>query len=264
MRAARDAGSPVSDAGEISVKWGLDSLRHLDPAPLLDLLWPRACEACGKPAGAAAKYLCWDCLASLPVIEAPFCSRCGDPVEGEITRDYICSFCVDRAPAFDQARSAVRFRASVKDVLHRFKYSHATFLDKDLATLLHACVRTHYSHERFDAITFVPLHPAKERSRTYNQARLLADRLAGMMDIPLARGCLTRARETGTQTHLSMRERARNMAGAFEARCPDWIKGRNFLLVDDVMTTGATVNEISRTLKAAGASKVCVVTVARG
>jgi ComF family protein len=149
-------------------------------------------------------------------------------------------------------------------VLHHFKYSHATHLDKDLATVLHACVRTHYSHERFDAVIFVPLHPAKERSRTYNQARLLAGRLADMMDITLARGCLVRTRETGTQTHLGMKDRARNMADAFEPRCPEWIGGRSFLLVDDIMTTGATVNEISRTLKAAGATKVCVVTVARG
>lgn len=246
------------------MKWVRDSLGHLAPAPLLDLIWPRSCAACGKPAGDAARYLCWDCLATLPVIEAPFCSCCGDPVEGEITRDYICSFCVDRAPSFDCARSAIRFRGAVKEVLHGFKYSNATHLEQDLATLLHACVRTHFSQERFDAVTFVPLHPAKERVRTYNQARLLAGRLAGLMEIPLARGSLTRLRETGTQTHLSMKERARNVAGAFAVRCPEWVEGRSFLLVDDVMTTGATVNEISRVLKSAGASKVCVATVARG
>lgn len=239
-------------------------LRHLHPGPVLDLLWPRSCEACGKPAGEAARYLCWDCLSALPVIEAPFCCRCGDPVEGDITRDYICSLCVDRAPAFDRARSAIRFRGGIKDVLHRFKYSQATHVDHDLAVLMHACVRTHYGNECFDAVTFVPLHPAKERTRTYNQARLLAGRLSRMMGVPLARGCLSRVRETGTQTHLNMRERARNVAGAFAVRCPEWVAGRSFLLVDDVMTTGATVAEISRLLKEAGASRVCVVTVARG
>lgn len=264
MRARGHAGSVVPDAGEVSVRWGRDIFRRLAPGSLLDLVWPRSCEACGAPAGEVARYLCWDCLASLPVINLPFCSRCGDPVDGEITRDYICSFCVDRAPAFDRARSAIRFRGPVREVLHRFKYSHATYLDKDLATLLHACVRAEYGRERFDAVTFVPLHPSKERSRTYNQASLLAGRLAGMMDIPLARGCLKRIRETGTQTHLSMKERARNVAGAFVACCPEWIEGRSFLLVDDVMTTGATVSEISRVLKSAGASRVCVITVARG
>jgi len=149
-------------------------------------------------------------------------------------------------------------------VLHRFKYSNATHLTADLASLLHACVNIHYTREKFDAVSFVPLHPAKERARTYNQARLLAGHLAGLMGLPLAGGCLSRIRETGTQTRLNMRARTKNVANAFQADCPEWIEGRNFLLVDDVMTTGATVSEISRELKAAGAGRVCVVTVARG
>jgi len=233
-------------------------------APLLDLIWPRACEVCGKAAGQAGKYLCWDCLSALPLIHPPFCTLCGDPVDGEITRDYICSLCVDRKPAFDHARSALRFKGGIKDVLHRFKYSNATHMAADLATLLSACVRTHYNRECFDAVSFVPLHPVKERSRTYNQARLLAGHLAGIMGLPLAGGCLSRIRQTGTQTRLNMKARMKNVAEAFRADCPEWIEGKNFLLVDDVMTTGATVAEISREMKSAGAGRVCVVTVARG
>lgn len=236
----------------------------MNPGVLLDFLWPRACEACGRPAGAAGRYLCWDCLAALPAIALPFCSRCGDPVEGAITRGYVCSLCVDRAPAFDLARSAIRFRGAAPELLHRFKYGHATHLAADLAGLLDACARAHYADERFDAVTFVPLHPVKERERTYNQARLLAERLARRRRLLLAPGVLERTRATGTQTRLTMRERARNVAGAFAAVCPAWTRGRAFLLVDDVMTTGATVNEAARVLKSAGARRVCVVTVARG
>lgn len=219
---------------------------------------------CSRPAGESARYLCWDCLASLPVIEPPFCSRCGDPVEGHITRGYVCSLCVDRAPAFDVARSVVRFRGGVKDVLHRFKYSHAVHLAGDLAALMKAGITTHYSQEQFDAVCFIPLHPAKERCRTYNQAGLLAGSLARRLGIPLARGCLARVRETGTQTRLNLRERARNVYEAFEVECPEWVRGRNLLLVDDVMTTGATVNEAARVLKRAGCGRVCVMTAARG
>ena len=167
-------------------------------------------------------------------------------------------------PAFDQARSALRFKGGIKDVLHGFKYSNATHMAFDLATLLHACVQTHYANDPFDAVSFVPLHPAKDRSRTYNQARLLAENLARLMNLPLACGCLARIRETGTQTRLNMRARAKNVAGAFQPECPQWIEGRNFLLVDDVMTTGATISECSRVLKEAGAARVCAVTVARG
>lgn len=233
-------------------------------AALLDLVWPRVCEICGGSPGLAGEYLCWDCLRGLPLIAAPYCQWCGDPVEGAITRDYVCSLCVDRKPAFDRARSAVRFKGGIKEVLHRFKYSNATHVAGDLAAVLHACVNAHYAHEPFDAVCFVPLHPAKERARTYNQARLLAGKLAKLMGLPLAGGCLVRVRETTSQTRLDMRARARNVAHAFEPDCPEWIQGRNFLLVDDVMTTGATVGAVSRELKAAGAGRVCVVTVARG
>ncbi|MEI8351595.1 MAG: ComF family protein [bacterium] len=239
-------------------------LGALNPEPLLDLFWPRSCEICSRPAGRAARYLCWDCLASLPVIEPPYCSRCGDPVEGDISRGYVCSLCVDRTPAFDLARSAVRFRGGIKEVLHRFKYSQAVHLARDLATLLQAGIATHYRQERFDAVCFVPLHPARERSRTYNQARLLAGRVARLLELPLACGCLARVRETGTQTRLNLRERARNVHEAFKVDCPEWVRGRNFLLIDDVMTTGATVNEAARVLKRAGCGRVCVMTAARG
>ena len=239
-------------------------LRRFHPGPLLDLVWPRSCELCGRPAGEAARFLCWDCLSALPLVGQPFCVRCGDPVDGAITRDYVCSTCVERAPAFDLARSALRFRGGIKDLLHRFKYSHATYLDRDLAVLMHACVRTNFGGECFDAVAFVPLHRVKERARTYNQARLLAGRLAGLMNVPLAPGCLARERETATQTHLNMHERARNVKGAFSVPHPGWIEGRNILLVDDVMTTGATVNEVAAVLKRAGSGRICVVTVARG
>lgn len=237
---------------------------RISAGPLLDLIWPRDCELCGARPGRTGHYVCWDCLSVLPLIQPPFCSVCGDPVEGAITRDYVCSLCVDRTPGFDQARSAVRFKGGIKDVLHRFKYANATHMTSDLSALLHACVTTHYAHEPFDAVGFVPLFPAKERSRTYNQAKLLAQHLARRMKLPLAGGCLQRIRETGTQTRLNMKARAENVAHAFQACCPQWIEGRHFLLVDDVMTTGATVSEISRELKAAGARRVCVVTVARG
>jgi ComF family protein len=234
-------------------------LRHA-----LDLLWPRVCEGCGGSVVGISRHLCWDCMATLPLIEAPFCARCGDPVQGAITRDFICSACVDRPPAFERARSAVRFRGPIKDVLHRFKYSAATHVSRDLATLLHACARTHYGHDYIDAVTYVPLHAVKQRTRTYNQARLLAGDLASLMRVPLADGCLARERPTATQTRLSARERVHNVRGAFVTRNARWTHGRRFLLVDDVMTTGATVAECSRVLMEAGAAAVYVVTVARG
>ncbi len=229
-----------------------------------DLVWPRHCECCGGMPDAGGRFLCWDCRSRLPLIDPPYCSRCGDPVPGCISHDYLCSLCTAREPGFDAARSAVRFRGEVKDWLHRFKYSHATHLAHDLGALLAAVVRVHYGKEEPDAVTYVPLHPVKERMRTYNQSRLLAAVLAYELKIPLARGCLERVRDTGSQTHLTARQRGANVAGAFLARYPEWVESRRFLLVDDVMTTGATVNECAKALKDAGAARVVVATVARG
>lgn len=230
----------------------------------LDLLWARHCEVCGTLVGEMSRYLCWDCLAALPVIRLPFCTCCGDPVEGAITQGYLCSACVDRPPAFDAARSAVRFRGAIKDVLHRFKYASTTHVSRDLASLLAACVAAQYGRVIFDAVTYVPLHPTKQRARTYNQARLLAGDLAGLLHKPLADRCLVRVRDTATQTRLTARERAENVCGAFAVRHPSWTYGRRLLLVDDVMTTGSTLREVARVLKEAGAATVHVVTVARG
>jgi ComF family protein len=231
---------------------------------LLDLVWPRVCEGCGQPMGAAPGHVCWDCRAGLPLIEHPYCSQCGDPVEGAISHDYRCAFCVDRAPAFVKARSAVRFRGVVPALLHRFKYGAATHLAPDLAGWLEACVGTEYPGEPFDAVAFVPLHPARERLRTYNQSALLAAGLGARLRLPVSAGCLRRVRPTDTQTHLSARQRAANVRGAFAVRNPAWVEGRRFLLVDDVMTTGVTVSECASVLKDAGAASVHVVTVARG
>lgn len=231
---------------------------------VLDLVWPRTCEACSRPVERAPGHLCWDCRAGLPLVQWPFCAQCGDPVEGAVTHEFRCAFCSGHAPAFVKARSAVRFRGIVPGLLHRFKYGGATHLAPDLAGWMEACVRTEYPREPFDAIAFVPLYAARQRHRTYNQAALLAHALGKRLGLPVAQGCLQRRRDTGTQTHLSARARAANVRGAFAARHPGWIDGRRFLLVDDVMTTGATLAEVAGVLKASGAASVHVVTVARG
>jgi len=231
---------------------------------LLDVAFPRVCAACGGPAGEEALHVCWSCLHGLDLIQAPYCELCGDPYEGAIRHEFRCGFCVDRRPRFERARSAARYRGALRPLLHAFKYGGASHLAPDLARLLQACVQVHYGAERIDAVTCVPLHAVKERSRTYNQARLLAAELAPLLKRPLLPNCLRRVRATETQTHLSAGARARNVRGAFAAAQPQWIRGRCLLLIDDVMTTGATVAEAAGALRDAGATRVLVATVARG
>ena len=152
----------------------------------------------------------------------------------------------------------------MKQVMHAFKYEHACHLAGDLGGLLAGCVSAHYAGIPFDGITYVPLHSRKGRERSYNQARLLAVSAGRKLGLAIQHRCLRRIRGTQTQTRLSAEERKRNVRGAFKAMTPEWINGRRLLLVDDVMTTGATVNECAKVLMDAGAYSVHVVTVARG
>jgi len=209
-------------------------------------------------------HVCWQCLAKLTVVSPPFCKICGDPVEGVVNIEYTCSFCNNRRPFFDSARSAVRYSGPLEIAIQAFKYGGMTHLTSDFALLLFACVNTYYANIHFDIVTYVPLYPRKQRERTYNQSQLLAEALARKLKLPSKPPLLVRIRDTKTQTNLTAEQRSRNVHGAFDVRNRDWIEGKTILIVDDVMTTGATVNECARVLKQARASKVYVVTVGRG
>lgn len=231
---------------------------------LLDLLFPRCCGGCGGDADPGGGHLCWDCRAEWRPIGDPLCSRCGNPVEGRIDHVYTCFHCEQTEPLFDRARSAVRFEGGNTRLIRDFKYHHGLWLQEELADLLQACVQAHYGELTFDAVCAVPLHHLRLRERGFNQAALLAASLARRLRLPVQGRGLVRRRNTGTQTHLTARERLSNVKGAFGVRrSADW-RGRRLLLVDDVMTTGATVSACAGALKDAGAASVHVVTLARG
>lgn len=231
---------------------------------LLDLVYPRTCSGCGASLGEDAQHVCWNCRAALRPIAPPHCARCGNPLEGRVDHAYICYHCTQMQPAFDLARSAVRFEGVAATLIHQFKYHGALWLQDDLTDLLEACVQVHYSGVPAEAVCAVPLHPARQRERGYNQARVLAAALAARLRLPFWPRVIGRPRPTVTQTHLTARERLSNVTGAFKVRNADRIRGRRLLLVDDVMTTGATTSECARALKKAGAAQVHVVTLARG
>ncbi len=197
-------------------------------------------------------------------VQEPFCDGCGDPVYGTVGHVYRCSFCAEHRPWFDRARSAARYRGPLPALMQAFKYGRAVWLTPDFAAMLEACVRAQWPNTRFDAVVAVPLHPRKRRERSYNQSQRLASALARRLKTQDMSRVLCRVRPTTTQTGLNARQRRANVRDAFAARHRDWIEGRVFLLVDDVMTTGATLNACSRALKKAGARETHAVTVARG
>ncbi len=231
---------------------------------LLDLVFPRVCAGCGGRVGDATGHLCWDCQSQLPFVRQPYCLHCGDPVEGRVDEAFTCHWCDELNPAFDYARSVVRYRGSVQRMIQAIKYHAAHHLTPDMVRLLMAGLDTAPEFGPLDALCCVPLHRVRQRERGYNQSALLAHGLAQKLGKPFLKRALVRHRQTGTQTHLSARERVANVHGAFAVRRNAAVAGLNVLLLDDVMTTGATVSEVARVLKVAGAVKVCVLTIARG
>ncbi len=231
---------------------------------MLDLLYPRNCVRCGDSSPEALSHLCWDCLSDTLKIEAPFCVCCGDPVAGDIQHDYTCFACSRETPDFEFARSAVRYEGAVGEALRDLKYHQAVWMARDLAALLFACVRAEYPEMEFDWVSSVPLYSARRRERGFNQSSLLAAELAHKMKLPYKEKAARRIRSTTTQTGLTAPQRAANVHAAFRKGLFARLKGKRILLVDDVMTTGATVNACARALKEGGAASVHVVTVARG
>lgn len=229
-----------------------------------DVCFPRFCPVCREPSDRVGRLLCWNCFGNLPLREGPVCGRCGLQPEGRLEGPFICSVCQQSPPAFDCARAAAAFRGGARELLHRFKYSQGVWLCRDLADLLQGCVEAHFDYAAIDAVLPVPLHPRKQRQRTYNQATALAAELAARLRLPLLPDAARRVRLTPTQTRLSAAARRDNVRGAFQVVQPEWVRARTLLLVDDVMTTGATLHELAAALKRAGAWRVWAATVARG
>ncbi len=230
----------------------------------LDLVYPRYCEACGGIADIEGRYLCWACLSNISVICTPYCATCGDPVEGAVYSRFVCSACNDNTPAFELARSAARYRGPVKELVHRLKYGSAIHLAATLCDIMVPCFDSNYASLSLDVIVCVPMYSRKERERTYNQAWVIADELSKRTGVPFWGGLLKKVKDTGTQTSYNASQRRKNIRGSFEVSQPDWCEGKRFLLVDDVMTTGSTVNEVAGLLKDNGAVSVHVLTLARG
>lgn len=230
----------------------------------LDLLYPRRCAGCACDLSDEVGALCWDCRSRLRTIGEPCCAWCGNPLEGRADHAYTCFHCTRMEPAFDRARSAVRFEGVAADLIHAFKYHAALWLRDELLDWLEACLHVHYADSTWTAVCPVPLHATRARDRGYNQAAVLASGLARRLKSAYWPSVLRRVRPTETQTHLTARQRLSNVADAFLVRRARTVAGCRLLLVDDVMTTGATTSACAKALKRAGCESVHVVTVARG
>jgi ComF family protein len=232
---------------------------------LLNLVYPPVCQICREErAGIREGYVGGECWSQVRFVTAPFCHRCGLPYEGSITQPFVCGNCADIKFHFRFARSAVIANPLILQVIHRYKYNHALCFEPFLADLLLRQAVPSLKNEKWDLIVPVPLHPAKEREREFNQAERLAHHLSRATDIPVNTGLVRRVKPTQTQTQLNRAERAGNVHGAFAPRGPKKLNGEKIILLDDILTTGATTSACARVLRRAGAGDLCVWTIARG
>jgi competence protein ComFC len=242
----------------------MDSVKSLLNAGL-GFVYPEVCQVCGEGRATPAEcYLCANCRASVRYIEPPFCERCGVPFQGAISTAFECSNCRQAEWDFRSARSAVIARDPVLEVIRQYKYCRAFWFEPFLADLLIQRAAPELRLEHWDWMVPVPLHPARQREREFNQAERLARRLSAAVGIPLNTRLLQRVIPTQTQTLLSRAERLANMRRAFALRGVQALQGARIVLVDDVFTTGATTGACARVLHEAGAGQVSVWTVARG
>ena len=235
---------------------------------LLDVLMPPQCLAC-RSIIETAGLLCPSCFAKAQMIAPPMCRQCGVPlaaatgVSGIAHLDLTCGRCLSDPPLFSRARSVFTYddiaRQLVTDLKYRDRLEGRQSLGAWLARASADLAAT------ADLIVPVPLHYRRLVRRRYNQAAVLARSLAERTGRQLAVDALIRQRPTKSQTGLSLDERTRNMRGAFVVRskCRAAIKGAQILLVDDVLTTGATANACAKALLQADAREVTVVTLAR-
>lgn len=232
------------------------------------LIYPEVCQLCGEErAGPAEGYVCGRCRSrpgGIRFVQPPYCDRCGLPFEGEITTTFECANCRGMELAFSHARAAVVATPFLLEIIHRYKYQRARWFEPFLADLLIRQAAPAIRAEGWDALVPIPLFPVKRREREFNQAERLGAALAAATQLPLITDAVRRVVATRTQTRLNRQERADNMRGAFAPFPGRPLAGKRVVLVDDVLTTGATTSACAKALRQAGASEVSVWTVARG
>ncbi len=216
------------------------------------LVFPPTCAGCGA-VGAA---WCAACQHNTTVIHEPFCSRCGLPLSPGRT----CPDCSKQSPLFDAARSYAVFDGPFREAIHQLKYHGNAFLGEALAFPAKEMLEA--QQWPLTLVVPVPLAENRMRTRGYNQAAFISLPIALFLNLPHRPDALRRVRETQSQVGLSIVDRHANMAGAFRAD-PRQVAGQNVLLIDDVMTTGATTNAAAEALKQAQAVGVYIFTLGR-
>lgn len=229
-----------------------------------DALFPPLCLACSESlTSGPQEVFCPECRRRITFIAGSCCPVCGIIFPDSPSGHHLCGSCLENSPWFTSARAAVAYDGVILNAIHQFKYGRNITTGAALASFLADYHFTDMDFGIFDAMIPVPLHVKRLRERGFNQSLILARALGKKYGMDVDFSLLKRRKFTLTQTGLHKKEREKNIAGAFIVTEPANIRDRNFILIDDVYTTGATINECAKMLIKAGAGRVAVLTLAR-
>ena len=232
---------------------------------LLHAVFPMTCRTCDTSLDDdPIPFFCQRCWNHITPILSPRCLRCAHPFSSphalSHSPEHVCGPCRKHPPAYNLAWTPYAYQSPLKEAIGLLKYHGKTQLAPSLARLI---TQTNPAPTNVDAMIAVPLYPDRLREREFNQALLLASHLGKQWNLPVLIDVLRRTRPTHPQTSLTRRERLKNLRKCFSVATPAVIEGKTMLLVDDVFTTGTTVNECAKALRKAGAQAVYVQTLAR-
>ncbi|MDI6840121.1 MAG: ComF family protein [bacterium] len=232
----------------------MNFLKHI-----FNFIIPPYCGVCKRPLEAGEKAVCDECFNSISVIVAPFCRRCGRPTD----KESVCNECIEHPHEFTRTRVLGKYEDVLRDLIHLFKYSRKISIGRRLGSKLGVILKNDELLSQADTLIPVPLYPTKKRERGYNQSEILSHAVSDYTGIPELNTVLYKIRPTKSQTELSLEERVLNVKNAFKVNRAEQVNGKKLILVDDVFTTGATLDECARELYKAGASEVYTIVCAR-
>jgi ComF family protein len=231
---------------------------------ILDFFFPRTCPFCDRILNTEHAIICADCQDKINFVQNPLCTCCGKPYEVKGLEDHFCGECLREKRFYTRVRAVLFYEDRVMEAIHRFKYGSAIYYAKPLGALMYERGRNFFNFNFYDLIVPVPLHKKRVKEREYNQSQLLAEEVSKHSGIPVECALLERIKETNSQVGLKKEEREKNVRNAFAVVVSESVKDKTILLIDDVISTTATVNECARALRKAGAKRVDVLALARG
>jgi ComF family protein len=229
-----------------------------------DIIFPPRCPACAEIINPPAnRIFCSPCQEKIKFITGSICPVCGIPFLSSSAPSHICGNCLETKTYYSQARAVASFETVIMDTIHKFKYGRNIAVGETLCSLMAGFSFPDFEYPGDSLLIPVPLHIKKLRERGFNQSLLLANALGAEHKLRVNFSLLKRCKSTLTQTGLNKKAREENIKGAFIVTDKKMVAGSDIILIDDVFTTGATINECARTLLRAGAQKVTALTLAR-